>query len=115
MRIAIGESKSYTMELVGSDGLPLPLAGKKLWVTLAQRDEAVLELANTAGGGGDDEVAVVTDPGSIRFFIESSDSSGFASGTLFGEVWVGVGSARTRVKQFQIWVDGSYRTVFPSA
>lgn len=115
MKIAIGESKSYTLDLVGADNQPLPLAGKRLYVTLAQRGQVVLELANTAGGGDDTEVAVVTDPGQIRFFIDAADSAAFSPETLHGEVWVGVGTARTRVMKFQIWVDASIQTTFPTA
>lgn len=115
MKVAQGESKAFLIDIDDGAGAPLPLAGKRVYVTLSQRGQVKLEKANTDGGGSNDEIEVVQD-GQVRLKLASEETAALSAETLFGETWVAEGaSAKTMTGRFQIHIEQAKRTTFPTA
>lgn len=69
MELPRGDSRTFDFTCTSS-GTPIDLTGATITFTVYDLDgETVLELANTAGGGGDDEIEV-TDASAGEFSVK---------------------------------------------
>jgi hypothetical protein len=81
-----GEQKRYLLEFRDESDQLASLAGVEVEVRMTTRAGEIVK-ANTAGGGGDDEVEAVS-TGIVRLKLTSSDTANMATGLVRGQVWI---------------------------
>lgn len=80
INIEKGDDKSWTVTIYDNTDVVVDLSSAEIYFYAKENEEdgeTVIEKANTAGGGGDDEIEFVTDgtDGKIYLHIDSSDTS----------------------------------------
>lgn len=111
--IARGEAKAYSFACKNADGTDMDLTGKKLAATLRLQDVLVVEKKNTAAGGSDDEIEVMS-LGVARVKFAPVDTALLTPCWLDGDLWVYTGTDDpVRLLKFRLPVEQAQTRTFP--